>query len=409
MTTEFNIAEMTPTVVGSNQKQPKKLIMKTKDGEKVTKKQSQLTLMDYKDVFKHIGYEFALNLLNDEIYVNKEPMTNVYFNVINGKLVSLGLTKRQDSKEKIYEIAFENRYNPIKVYLNGLIWDKQDSISLLSSHFEEKDNLFPNYFKKWVVGAVARIFEPTDNKALILNGKQNIGKSFFARWIGKACLNGQHFVSADLDPNDKDTLLRMTNRWVWEIEEMGGVAGKTSMGSIKSILTKEDVTERGAYKEFETNKRAITSFIGTFNNSSGFLNDPTGSRRFAVCTIEKINHEYSKKLNPDQVWAQAYELYKSKEFNWKFTKEEEIESETNNNKYTINDPLEDLINEIFVFDENQSILVNRFREKTESSGWKEPAAKFMRRANTYLKSKGVTVKSSHNIRTYVGIGLNPKY
>ena len=388
-------------------KKKDKVAVVEEDGIKhVDKKQNDMTLDDYDEVYKSLGYKFALNQLDDSIEVNGEPITDVYEAVIRGRLDNIGITNHRKSRDKISELAFKNKYHPIKRYLKGLKWDGKDHIKTLCDHFTDDSDLFETYFKKWIVGAVAKIYQRAEQKTFILNGPQRIGKSYFAGWLGRAFEDGKYFIEGTMDGDDKDTLVRLTNRWIWEIAELSGVVGRTARGNIKNILTKEDVSVRKSYGRNDLRKKTITSFIGTVNDASGFLNDPTGSYRFMVCTLTEIDRSYSKTMDPNQVWAQAYELYKDN-YDWTFDRNELEKIEENNKQYTMHDSLEDLIDENYSFDRpGARIMANQLREQIVDLGWKESPNKFMARLGMYLAKKGVEVRRNETGRFYEGITKN---
>lgn len=378
-------------------------IITNKAGQtRIDKKQKDMTLEDYRVILEELGYSFALNLLDDSIEVNGEPITDVYQSVIRSKMDDIGVSSHRKTEDKISTIAFNNRYHPIKRYLEKTKWDGANHIEKLTSHFVDTQGLFPKYFKKWLVGAVAKIYERAENKTFILNGPQRIGKSYFAGWLGRAVEDGKFFFEGEMDANDKDTQIRMTNRWIWEIAELSGVVGNTSKGNIKTLLTQNDISVRKAYGRNDLRKKAITSFIGTVNDASGFLNDPTGSYRFMVCTIEKIDHSYSKTMDPNQVWAQAYHLYKTG-FDWRFSTEELAELERNNQAYKVADSLEDFVDYYFEFDSESTMHATELRDAIYDRGWKGTESSLAKKLGWMLKRRGVEVVRRNIGRVYVGI------
>ena len=79
--------------------------------------------------------------------------------------------------------------------------------------------------------------------------------------------------------------------------------------------------------------RRPSVLVGT-TNSSNFLNDPTGDRRFWVLEIpeeHKIDVAWVK-ANRDQLWAEAIALYNKGE-EWWLTDKETKESNVHNSKF----------------------------------------------------------------------------
>jgi predicted P-loop ATPase len=110
------------------------------------------------------------------------------------------------------------------------------------------------------------------------------------------------------------------------------------------------VQVRGAYQRNPINKPAITSFIGTVNNIGGVLNDASGNRRFMATTILSIDFDYTK-IDVNQVWAQAYAMYKAGE-PWNLVQDESILISQTNENFETETPVIDLINKKFTVDQD---------------------------------------------------------
>ena len=65
-----------------------------------------------------------------------------------------------------------------------------------------------------------------------------------------------------------------------------------------------------------------------------FLSDPTGNVRWIHFEISGIDWNYSNEVNIDDVWAQAYALYRSG-FQCDITDEEVKENERENQQFTM--------------------------------------------------------------------------
>jgi len=164
----------------------------------------------------------------------------------------------------------------------------------------------------WLVGAVARVYRPgIQNRLLILDGGQGLGKSWFAAWLCPAQLD-RYFQEGAIQPDNKDHLVRLSTAWLWEVSEMGSTTRRADVEALKSFLTMKYVTCRPAYGKYFVQRGALTSFLGTVNNLGGVLNDATGSRRFMTARLLSIDHDYTR-LDVNQVWAQAVALYRQGE------------------------------------------------------------------------------------------------
>lgn len=66
-------------------------------------------------------------------------------------------------------------------------------------------------------------------------------------------------------------------------------------------------------------------------------------------TLTEIDWDYAKEVDVDQVWAQAYELFRADE-SWHLTKDEARKATEVNTQYEVEDPVEDYLLRYFVID-----------------------------------------------------------
>jgi hypothetical protein len=294
---------------------------------------------DYVRVLNQLGFEFRLCTLDDQIQVNGKPLTDVIESKINSFAFDVGLYKTRVMRDAYITDAARHEHNPVKDYLQGLQWDGTDWITTVSTLIADEYDLIETLLRRWAVGAVARVFEHAQNRMLVLDGKQNIGKSFFAAWLGSP-LN-EHFVEGGINPDDKDHIIRLSNTWIWEVSEMCSTMRRADVEALKSFLTMRDVKVRHPYGHFPITKPAITSFVGTVNNIGGVLNDATGNRRFMATNLVSIDFDYPR-VNINQFWAQAVAMYRAGE-PWQPTPAELLRIDAVNAQYEVENPVEDLL------------------------------------------------------------------
>jgi predicted P-loop ATPase len=310
-------------------------------------------------------------------------------------------------------------YHPVRDYLDSLAWDGQPHITKLAEHFVDKHGVFGIYLRRWLIGAVARVYIKTQNPMLVMDGKQGIGKSYFARWLVNDLNN---FNEGMIQPENKDDQVRLLTTWIWEVKELGATLRKSDMEALKSFLTLESVRVRKPYGHYDIVKQAITSFIGTINNIEGFLADPTGSRRFNITPILSINWAYKDAIDRDQVWAEARAAYLARE-PWMLTSDEQKIHDEINEEYAITDPVEDALLVYFDIDPNEktwwtatSEIVRTLEDPVNGAalhmGSSRTTAMAVARALLKIGCKKVEkqTKSGQHIRGYIGIkpkGLIP--
>lgn len=291
---------------------------------------------------------FKINQCDDSLEVNGQAITDPLRARIRRDMRDKGYSRHLQAMEDAYlAYAMENSYHPIKDYLNGLSWDGYGHIDDLATYFTDihakmpthcgDEPVFKIFFKRWIVGAVAKVLDAKQNGMLVLDGNQGIGKSFFVRWLVSGVPN-RYFIEKAINPEDKDDDVRLINKWIWEVPELGATTKRADHEALKHFISKMEVTVRKPYGHYDVHKQAMASMIGTINNEVGFLNDATGNRRFLVCTLEAIDKDYSQKIDVNQVWAEAVMMYKSGIETEFLTEEESTLQTCLNENYMVDDP-----------------------------------------------------------------------
>ncbi len=283
-----------------------------------------------------MGYTFAQNELDDVIFVGGERLDSALAAKIKTQIRDLfsalcltGETPewRVTWIEDAYTgAAYDNRFHPVKEYLENLIWDQQEHyIAKLAKHFtcidpdiiypahgdiiERKRGTFALWLRKWMIGTVAKALNPsaqTQVPMLVIVGKQGDGKSTFAQWLGSGL--PQLTIESPIQPDSADHLRYLSSTWIWEVAELGATTRRSDVEALKAFITKIDATFRKPYDKHPITKPALASFVGTVNDGVGFLSDITGNRRFLVTRIAHIDWDYIN-IDIDQLWAEAVHAY----------------------------------------------------------------------------------------------------
>lgn len=366
-----------------------------------------------------LGYSFRLNVLDDTIEVNGEMLTEVIESKMRTELRDAGLGRSLGAMKDVYTTeAARNAYHPIKSYLESLVWDGTPRIGKLARYFtcSDPDLVYPNgqreplfvvYLGRWLIGAVAKVYQQAQNLMLVLSGPQGKGKSAFIRWL---CKNiPAYYAEAPLVPGDRLCDLRVINTFIWEVSELDATTRKADVAALKAFITRETVTTRKYHALHDIKKPVTASFAGTVNDSgSGFLVDDSGSRRFMVASITAIDFSYTE-IDIDQVWAEALYLYRIGA-SWRLNEfESEMQHELNKN-YEVGDMLEGWLERYFWFDETDVVgmtsadIVDHLRSKdvpiNGDKGWET-------RIGSVLRKRGIVKKqvqtSGQRVRRYFGI------
>ncbi len=207
--------------------------------------------------------------------------------------------------------GYNNRFHPIKDYLDNLKWDGVPRLdTLLTKYLGVVDNAYTRAVsRKTLCAAVARVYNPGTkfDFVLILEGKQGKGKSTFIKTLGK------HWFGDNISSfKGKEAVEGMQGVWIMELSELQAFS-KAEIEHVKSFISRTEDRMRPAYaRRVETFKRRCI-LIGTTNDTE-YLKDETGNRRYwpVQCEIEKIDTSTLKK-EVDQLWAEAVVLWRKGE------------------------------------------------------------------------------------------------
>lgn len=362
------------------------------------------------------GYTFRLNRAGNILECNGQPMDDQQVAILRTLYRDAGLKNISALEDTIRAEAAHNSYHPVTDYLDSLVWDGEPRIHMLAKylHASDPDIVYANgarrstasvYVYRWMIGAVAKAFDQHQNAMLVLGGPQHIGKSFFVRWL---CPLPAYHLEASIQPGERDSMLRFATTWLWEVAEVDATTRRADRSALKAALTTRMIQVRKAYGHFDTRAPALASFIGTFNpDGAGFLDDPTGSRRFWVLTLTGIDRAYSTALEPNHLWAEAVAAYR-KGVPWELLTEEDRHRVELNAQHEVEEPvagiLERYLNLRAPSDARMStadiILLLKEKEAPVSFAHLHKLAIDIGRA---LKRAGVARVGTGTTRVYVGV------
>ncbi|BCU14775.1 hypothetical protein MAN88_53390 (plasmid) [Microcystis aeruginosa] len=266
---------------------------------------------DQEDKLRIIKPEHTLSLIQ-EIIKGKELKYNLRSKEIElqGKVLNLDTfrMKLQNDRgifikstdtmlEALYFESKNNEYDPVRLFLEQCyrnydpeVDENFDITEVCQVLFGTHEPLYCQYFYRWLIGLVKRIWEPgcKFDEAFVLHGEPDCYKSTFFKKLG-----GKYFTDAMMS-TDKDGLLTMAKNWIIEWSELDHFTAKTYHGIIKSFLSRSDDFYREPYAREAMSHPRCSMIVGSTNRDT-FLNDPTGNRRFWIIPIpkrHKINIDY---------------------------------------------------------------------------------------------------------------------
>lgn len=319
---------------------------------------NKVTQMDIRDAVKQLydlymdegsgQYYYAtpgnLNPFEFTLFTEKSTFLNELLGDLEGVNIFI-------SKGKLAETLFNKmtykvmNYLPLQLDWLAAHYDGNDHLSNIINSVGTEDNaLFGQQFRKWAVGVVAQVYDAEhsarNDRAFILVGAQGIGKTGFFEallWSHKWFVN-KH----DFNFNNKEHQLLMNSKVLVLMDEMS-VFNKADIKDLKAVFSKTVVNADRKFQEAADYKRNA-SFAGC-SNSSDFLRDDTGDRRFLVFQMLGYDRAMYNAVNKAQLWGQLATMYKDG-FDYSFTQEDNEETIARNlSQYTVHKPEDTFIHE----------------------------------------------------------------
>jgi predicted P-loop ATPase len=265
----------------------------------------------FRGAFHKLGYDIRLNQITGLSELNGQRISPHLQAKALCEMRELGFINANQVLNEVDFQALDNPFNPIREYFEGLSYDGKDYIQELGTYFQA-DQFFQIWMHRWLVAAIGKALDGKQCPMFIMDGHQGIGKSLFARWLCPTSLRSAFFTEGPIkNPDQKDVRLRATEKWIWEVSELGATTRRADVEALKAFITQAEVTERRPYGRQDEVRPAIACLIGTVNNgAAGVLYDTTGSRRFMVTNIQSINWKgYTQNIDVNNIWAQAYSEY----------------------------------------------------------------------------------------------------
>lgn len=312
---------------------------------------------------KFLKGAFKYNLFDGKRYLFKsvpwrsikapEPLRNVDYSGIRNYIECIYSIASQHKIEDSLSLEIErNTYHPIREYLDGLKWDGTPRLhSTLCDYFGAEDSAYTHeVFRKWMAGAVSRIYWPGckfDLVLVLVDPKQGSAKSTFFSVLGR-----EWFSDTFTTVHGKEALEQIQGAWLIEIAELAGLR-KADVEAVKHFITKQRDQFRPAYGRTAEIYERQCVFAGTTNNSD-FLRDPSGNRRFLPVDVvrSRVKKSVFKDLAAEvpQLWAEAVhyvkqgeELYLSKEIEQQAELQQKAHSETDQRTGLVEQYLERLL------------------------------------------------------------------
>lgn len=242
----------------------------------------------------------------DRVILDGRPLKDSDVSVVQGWLFSRS-PKVRASAETVWAgillAASRSAFHPVRDWFRSLVWDGTARLNwLLPAYFGTEDTDYHRAVGAgFVLGMVARVMRPgcQVDTLPVFEGKQGARKSSALRVLA----GNEWFDDGMIDPANKDSEAGLQGILLHEIAEFDGLTRKGNKEAIKAFISRRVGRYRPSYGRVFVERPRQSCFAGT-TNSSTYLDDETGARRFRPVVCEDIDLAALER-DRSQLWAEA--------------------------------------------------------------------------------------------------------
>ncbi len=263
--------------------------------------------------FRRLGIEFTY-----DTFRQKEYSSGHKIKMLDGELTDSAVTMLRDrvrsdcgfypdkeiTREAITAECLRNRVNPVTDYFDQLVWDGTPRLSKFLHRYLGADDTPLNSAigVKLMCAIVRRAKKPgcKYDHEVVLQADQGVRKSMFCEDL--AVFPDLFTDAGDLAGSIKEQMEIAQGKQIIEFPELAGF-NQNSRERNKAFLSRRVDRARLAYAHYARDEPRSSVPIGT-TNPGGYLNDPTGERRYWHVAARKYDRE-GFLANKDQLYAEA--------------------------------------------------------------------------------------------------------
>ena len=275
----------------------------------------------FKDSFSFDEYK-QLYLYKDSLTGKEMEFSDALFRTFYDWFETQGLYSKCEQarcREALMGAAEKRTYNSAKNFFDGLMWDGVPRLEtfFIDLYGVQDTPLVREMTKRWLVGAIQRIYEPgcQNDNVLILTGPQGSGKSSTLKWL---TYDFGFNDAINISSNVQEYGQKLENCWFCCFDELATL-GKRESAIYKNWLSIREDKYRAPYDKMVKTHPRHNVYCGTTNEKT-FLKDHSDDkeRRMWVLKCNRTSKEwkdiYRPKLTADlrnQLWAEAMYIYKN--------------------------------------------------------------------------------------------------
>lgn len=253
--------------------------------------------------------KLTYNELNHQVYYEGKQITDLDTAQLRSDLALVCELsfKKNDVIDFASLVANNNKFHPIRNYLNSLKWDGEDRMVQFANLLcIQNTDINVAVLTNWLIASVARIMKPGCKVDTIPVFKGTTGSRKTS--VLKALMHDEEWYTGEpIAFGTKDAKITVIGKWFVELAELSSL-NKSDANTIKADITLTVDEFRAPYDRCNKKYPRQFVYIGTTNDDE-FLNDPTSNRRFLILPNYGIIDVDAIAEMRDQLWAQATHLY----------------------------------------------------------------------------------------------------
>jgi predicted P-loop ATPase len=298
-------------------------------------------LQDYTVLVDHL-LEPRTNIRAQQIEFRGVSITEEQFEHVHGLMLQQHdlRFRKADLQTAIRYVASLREYDPVKEELDSFACEACEVLSnkewqqIAALCFGVDGEYEGKVLQRFLISAAARVYQPgcKVDQALILYGRQGLGKSTFFRLLG-----GDYFSDSLGDlTREKDDLQKLHRCWIAEWGEVDQVfAGAQKAEQVKRFVSAQRDDFRPPYGRNVRPHERRSVIVGSTNRDD-WATDHTGNRRYPVIQPKTIDVGWISE-NRARILGRAVAEFR-KGTPWWFSAEEEAEITRRAAEYAPEDP-----------------------------------------------------------------------
>ena len=272
-------------------------------------------------------FEFRYNVLTGSIEYRKKdgavylPHTNY---VMNSIIREIDRDYNENITEAMYYSIimsdFTEGYHPVEFYfyehLKGLGETSSTAAieRLASTVTVANPDAWYLSLKRWLVASVANGLTAKgcqNHTCIVFTGGMGLFKTTWLNLLCPPILAPDAIMAGKINLNlaDKDTFMLLATKFIINLDDQLRNLMKKDSETMKTLITQGEVSVRRPFAKFSETLARMANFVASINGQEFMAEDE--NRRFLPFLVTAIDINAAQGINMNEVWNEAYYLWKS--------------------------------------------------------------------------------------------------